>query len=188
MRKPFFTRKTPIEWLLDAEVNYSGTRCLLINNILEPGIFMSSRTIEKYLKTFISLKTNEIPLTHELLKLFDIVIKEGFLTNDINLRKNINYFDSIKNNVSYIDAPENTKKLKDRFSYGRCDIEKLDYIIFTFENILSNNTIIEGYSFPKTNLAIIRDIINNRVLPEDTVVYFKKKWILKDNSYFKIKY
>lgn len=28
--KEFNSTKTPIEWLLDAEVNYSGARCLLI--------------------------------------------------------------------------------------------------------------------------------------------------------------
>ena len=149
---------------------------------------MESRTIEKYLKTFISLNTSKIPLTHELMKLFDCVIENGFLKNNKELRTNIDFFDSIKNNVSYVDAPDHCKLLESPYSYGRCDIEKLDYVIYEFENVLWNNSTIEGYTFPRTNISIIRDVINDKKLSEDTVIYFKKEWILKYNNYFKTNY
>ncbi|MFH0947485.1 MAG: HEPN domain-containing protein [Elusimicrobiota bacterium] len=184
--KSFISKITPIEWLLDAELFYTGARCLLSNNILAPGIFLSCRTIEKYLKTFISIRTQHIPMTHDLQRLLTNVKEKKFLTScKKNIEDNINYFNLIQNNVSYVDAPEYTKKLPFPYGYGKCDINKLDEIIFNFEKALWEIETIKGYSFSITNIATIKEVLNTEKLPSRTVVWFNKEWLLKDNLYFK---
>jgi HEPN domain-containing protein len=185
LKKYFITKRPPIEWMIDAEIDYTGARCLLLNNILEPGLFLACRTIEKYLKTFISFKTSHIPLTHELEELLRIIKEKDPFEINSELEFVIDFFDSIKNNVNYIDSPDLTKKIRSACSYGKCDIVKLDQVAYEFEKTLWNNEIIRGYTYPKTNIATIKEVIQFSNLPKGSVICIKEKWLLANNNYFK---
>lgn len=177
---------TPIEWLMDAEKYYIASRCLVYNNMLDAGFFIGCRSIEKYLKTLLLLYKNYYIKSHDLNKLYNEAINEKIIHREKELESYIKYFNDLKNNFAYVEGAPKQKRKK-YYSYRTQDINRIDKIVFEIESRLWSDDIINAYTYPRTDIITIREIIENKHHNEAIINKSHEKWLFHLNKYIRKK-
>ncbi len=85
------------DWLLSAEMDIENVRMILDNDFLTPiAVFHSHQAIEKSFKAYLEFSGRNIPKTHDLLRLFNMIRDLSLVELDEDLLVMINetYIDS----------------------------------------------------------------------------------------------